>query len=250
MGLSRIEGTQSRRLSMRTGWELPRVNKLGQIFTFGASLQTDLYNVNAVQDRSRDDGPALLGLHRPRLSPGQHRLALSVRARAGQCAPRLRAARRPHRGAGLRQSQGDPERGQPGFRVRRHQPVQPRPLPGPRSRRHRQPRRLRHQQRVLRQRRRTQRAVPRRQLQRPEQRRFSERLGRRGKAVGRGRPRPPGAGRLSVHALPLPASGPSSSRPSAARSRAGSAPRRPISASTTCSSTRPAPPASSAPARS
>jgi LPS-assembly protein len=49
MVLTRQEGTQSRRLSMRSGWELPRTNALGQVFTFSASLQTDIYNVNAVQ---------------------------------------------------------------------------------------------------------------------------------------------------------------------------------------------------------
>jgi LPS-assembly protein len=61
MGLTRIEGTQSRRLSVRTGWELPRVNRLGQIFTFGASLQTDLYNVNAVNTDSSEPGNRFSG---------------------------------------------------------------------------------------------------------------------------------------------------------------------------------------------
>jgi LPS-assembly protein len=61
MGLTRIEGTQSRRLSTRTGWELPRTNQMGQIFTFGASLQTDVYNVNAVATNPNEAGSRFSG---------------------------------------------------------------------------------------------------------------------------------------------------------------------------------------------
>jgi LPS-assembly protein len=61
MGLTRIEGTQSRRLSVRTGWELPRVNRLGQIFTFSAALQTDVYNVNAVRTDPNETGNRFSG---------------------------------------------------------------------------------------------------------------------------------------------------------------------------------------------
>ena len=61
MGLTRQEGTQSRRMSVRTGWELPRTNQLGQVFTFGASLQTDVYNVNAVQTDPNEAGGRFSG---------------------------------------------------------------------------------------------------------------------------------------------------------------------------------------------
>ena len=44
LGLSRIEGTNSRRLSMKAGWELPRViTPGGHVFVVGALLQSDLY---------------------------------------------------------------------------------------------------------------------------------------------------------------------------------------------------------------
>lgn len=62
MALTRIEGTDSRRLSMRTGWELPRTNQLGQVFTFGASLQTDIYNVNAVAADPNQPGNRFSGV--------------------------------------------------------------------------------------------------------------------------------------------------------------------------------------------
>ncbi|HVO15903.1 MAG TPA: LPS assembly protein LptD [Alphaproteobacteria bacterium] len=62
MALTRVEGADSRRLSLRTGWELPRTNGLGQIFTFGTSLQTDLYDVNAVPTDPSDPGSKFSGI--------------------------------------------------------------------------------------------------------------------------------------------------------------------------------------------
>lgn len=44
LGLSRLEGLNSRRLSMKAGWELPRmITRGGHVFRAGAVLQSDLY---------------------------------------------------------------------------------------------------------------------------------------------------------------------------------------------------------------
>ncbi len=49
LGLSRNVGPNSRRLSMKTGWELPRmITPGGQVFVVGAVLQTDLYWIQNV----------------------------------------------------------------------------------------------------------------------------------------------------------------------------------------------------------
>ncbi len=48
--ISRRTGTNSQRLSLIGGWQLPHVGPLGELYTFEATVQTDLYNV------SRPDG--------------------------------------------------------------------------------------------------------------------------------------------------------------------------------------------------
>jgi len=50
MALTRVEGIDSRRLSLKGGWELPHVTASGHIFRIGALVQSDLYWVNAVPD--------------------------------------------------------------------------------------------------------------------------------------------------------------------------------------------------------
>lgn len=49
LSLTRDEGTDSRRISVRTSWNLPHVSSAGDIYNLSLSLQTDLYNVDAVQ---------------------------------------------------------------------------------------------------------------------------------------------------------------------------------------------------------
>jgi LPS-assembly protein len=57
LSLTRDEGTDSRRISVRTSWNLPHVSSAGDIYNFSLSLQTDLYNVDAVQtSHGSEDG--------------------------------------------------------------------------------------------------------------------------------------------------------------------------------------------------
>jgi LPS-assembly protein len=48
LALTRMQGVDSRRLSFKTGWELPYTTATGHVFRAGAMLQSDLYWVNAV----------------------------------------------------------------------------------------------------------------------------------------------------------------------------------------------------------
>lgn len=48
LSLTRDEGTDSRRLSAKTMWNLPHTAPAGDIYNLTVSLQTDLYNVDAV----------------------------------------------------------------------------------------------------------------------------------------------------------------------------------------------------------
>ena len=48
LGLTREVGTDSRRLSAITGWQMPLIGPIGDVVTFSANLQTDLYWVNGV----------------------------------------------------------------------------------------------------------------------------------------------------------------------------------------------------------
>ncbi len=54
--LQRTGGTDSRRLSMRTGWELPHVARTGEIYNLYVDLQTDAYWTNSVQVPGRPAG--------------------------------------------------------------------------------------------------------------------------------------------------------------------------------------------------
>ena len=56
MALSRLEGTDSRRLSATGGWQMPFIGRMGDIYTLTASLQTDLYWVNNVLRTSTTAG--------------------------------------------------------------------------------------------------------------------------------------------------------------------------------------------------
>lgn len=48
LALTRTDGTDSRRLSAKTKWELPYISRLGEVYRVFASLQTDAYWVNDV----------------------------------------------------------------------------------------------------------------------------------------------------------------------------------------------------------
>lgn len=50
MALNRIEGVDSRRLSFKTGWELPHTTPTGHVFRAGGMLQSDVYWVHLVPD--------------------------------------------------------------------------------------------------------------------------------------------------------------------------------------------------------
>lgn len=55
VALTRTDGTNTRRASARTRWELPYSDQTGQIYNFFASLQTDTYWVNDVSERDAPD---------------------------------------------------------------------------------------------------------------------------------------------------------------------------------------------------
>ena len=50
MALSRVDGDNSRRLSIRAGWELPHITTGGHVFRVGARLQSDFYWVHTVRE--------------------------------------------------------------------------------------------------------------------------------------------------------------------------------------------------------
>lgn len=50
LALTRTDGTDTRRLSAKTKWELPYISKLGEVYRVFASLQTDAYWVNNLQE--------------------------------------------------------------------------------------------------------------------------------------------------------------------------------------------------------
>src|SRR5690606_22499857 len=57
MVLSRIDGRESRRLSLRGGWTLPYTAPAGDIYTLRATLQVDGYHVRGVDPSSDDPDP-------------------------------------------------------------------------------------------------------------------------------------------------------------------------------------------------
>jgi len=50
MALTRVDGTNSRRLSFKAGWEVPLTTRTGHVFRIGALAQGDLYWVQVVPD--------------------------------------------------------------------------------------------------------------------------------------------------------------------------------------------------------
>ncbi len=62
MSLTRNEGTDSRRLSLNTGWRLPHITRSGEIYNLHASLRTDAYWVNDVQEAGKPTGTLTSGM--------------------------------------------------------------------------------------------------------------------------------------------------------------------------------------------
>ncbi len=47
---AQTDGTDSRRISLKTGWRLPYTTPIGEVYTLSATLQTDLYSVDDLVD--------------------------------------------------------------------------------------------------------------------------------------------------------------------------------------------------------
>lgn len=62
LSLTRDDGANSRRLSLRTGWQRPHITPRGDIFNFYSSLQTDVYFVEDVEKLGGEDGTMYSGL--------------------------------------------------------------------------------------------------------------------------------------------------------------------------------------------
>lgn len=63
MALTRTEGTDSRRLSVKGGWELPLLGPIGDLYTFSAGVQADIYSISsALKNPSVAGGPRFSGV--------------------------------------------------------------------------------------------------------------------------------------------------------------------------------------------
>ena len=62
MMLTRTRGTDSRRASLTTGWSLPHVARTGEVYNLYATVQTDAYWVNSVQEPGRPAGDVSSGV--------------------------------------------------------------------------------------------------------------------------------------------------------------------------------------------
>lgn len=56
MSLTRDDGADSRRLSLDTGWQLPHITSTGEIYNLFATVRTDAYWVNDVQEEDKPTG--------------------------------------------------------------------------------------------------------------------------------------------------------------------------------------------------
>lgn len=61
MALTRSDGADSRRLSLVSGWQLPHIARTGEVYNLYATLQTDAYWVNGVQETDHEAGDTSTG---------------------------------------------------------------------------------------------------------------------------------------------------------------------------------------------
>jgi LPS-assembly protein len=66
MALTRTDGTDSRRISMLGGWELPHIAKSGEVYRLYATLQTDGYSISDVMEPDGDTSSGFAGRAFPR----------------------------------------------------------------------------------------------------------------------------------------------------------------------------------------
>ena len=67
LALTRTDGTDSRRASVRGGWSRPFVGPIGDLYTFSASLRSDLYHVSQVERNEAATFSGVTGRVRPEL---------------------------------------------------------------------------------------------------------------------------------------------------------------------------------------
>ncbi len=69
LALTRTDGTDVRRLSLKSGWQLPYVGPMGDQYTLSASLRGDVYQVNGLKLGENDDSfNGITGRIRPELA--------------------------------------------------------------------------------------------------------------------------------------------------------------------------------------
>ena len=62
MVLSRTDGTDSRRISLKGGWNLPYISPMGDVYALTATLQGDGYSTDEVVNRANPSAPRRAGL--------------------------------------------------------------------------------------------------------------------------------------------------------------------------------------------
>lgn len=68
LALTRTDGTDTRRLSVKAGWHLPFFGPLGDVYTLSASVQGDAYHVEDLEREDDEDFTGLTGRVIPELS--------------------------------------------------------------------------------------------------------------------------------------------------------------------------------------
>ena len=68
LALTRTDGTDTRRLSMKAGWHLPFFGPLGDVYTLSASVQGDAYHVEELEREGDEDFTGFTGRFIPELA--------------------------------------------------------------------------------------------------------------------------------------------------------------------------------------
>lgn len=205
LNLYREDGTDSRRISINGGWQMPWQSPLGDRYVFAASLRGDAYWAKDVPtDDSRRRQPDQERHHRPHDAAAVGQLELPL----GPQRPRRPVPDRAGGDAGRRAGAWPPERraqrGQPRLRAERREHHAAEPLPRPRPLRWRPAHRLRPQPRRLSRRRHERARLRRPELQLPGEPGDAGGLRRGGPAVRHRRPVRRLAVGVSRPALPVP----------------------------------------------